>query len=364
MHRMRSRQVSSRTINPSAVSWLVAVLPFAAMLAALAAIPLSLPMLNHRAGKSGQNQSYLPSLEYRRARRSFYSDPVGELRYADPQWVFIGDSMLGTRIHPMLFGEIAGDGTRIASFLFQAASGPAWWYLAFKNYLVASGVTPRLTFFFFRDTNMTDTMFRLEGHLGGALDEVAGQREPELDALVAQRRLGFWWRVDATLNHFYEVDDARAWMHPAVRRWFALYKNPDPSAVANFEASIERNFNENFRRDLKADLPATGDEADFHRDLPTSVLPLIMQLSKDHTLPVCFVRVQRRPVGNRPPPQSPALLAYVADFKHWATAQGACFHDDTGDPELTIDLYEDGDHFADRIAYTKIFRRRLDALLR
>ena len=41
--------------------------------------------------------------------------------------------------------------------LLQFASGPAYWYLAFKNYLVASGVRPRVTFFFFRDTNLTDT---------------------------------------------------------------------------------------------------------------------------------------------------------------------------------------------------------------
>jgi hypothetical protein len=57
-------------------------------------------------------------------------------------------------------------------------------------------------------------------------------------------------------------------------------------------------------------------------------------------------------------------VKYVADFKVWAESQGAYFHDDTGDPELTLDLYEDGDHFLDAVAYTRIFRRRLDPLLR
>ena len=106
------------------------------------------------------------------------------------------------------------------------------------------------------------------------------------------------------------------------------------------------------------------DDADFRRDLPTSVLPLIMTLSKAHGLPVCFVRVQRRPVGNRPPPQSPALVRYIDDFRSWAKAEGAYFHDDTGDPEITLDLYGDGDHVGDRLRYTRIFRQRLDALLR
>jgi hypothetical protein len=40
------------------------------------------------------------------------------------------------------------------------------------------------------------------------------------------------------------------------------------------------------------------------------------------------------------------------------------FHDDTGDPELTLDLYDDGDHVGDRLRYTEIFRKRLDPLFR
>jgi len=81
-------------------------------------------------------------------------------------------------------------------------------------------------------------------------------------------------------------------------------------------------------------------------------------------VPVCFVRVQRRPINNRPPEQSPELQRYVADLKGWLESNGACFHDDTGDPEMTLDLYEDGDHVGDRRRYTEIFRKRLDPLFR
>ncbi len=81
-------------------------------------------------------------------------------------------------------------------------------------------------------------------------------------------------------------------------------------------------------------------------------------------LPICFVRVQRRPVNNRPPEESAALEKYVADLRSWIEANGGMFHDDTGDPEMTLDLYEDGDHIGNRLRYTEIFRRRLDLLLR
>ena len=221
-----------------------------------------------------------------------------------------------------------------------------------------------MTFFFFRDTNMTDTLFRLQSGLGDALDEVAQPEEPALDAIVASRQRGGWWKVDAALNRLYEVDTASAWLQPLVRRWYAYWKYPQVDARLRFEQMIEDDFNANFRRDLAADIGDAEEDADFARDLPTSVLPLIARLSRDHQVPVCFVRVQRRPVGGRPPAQLPQLKRYIEDFRAWAESNGACFYDETGDPELTLDLYEDGDHFADRLAYTRIFRRRLDPLFR
>ena len=93
--------------------------------------------------------------------------------------------MMGTRIDLQYLGEISSTHNELVSFLFHPATGPAWWYLAFKNHLVASGISPRAVFVFFRDTNLTDTFFRLESLYGNALDEVAHAEEPELNALVA-----------------------------------------------------------------------------------------------------------------------------------------------------------------------------------
>jgi hypothetical protein len=344
--------------------WASSVLPLVAIGLALGVVPFSLRAVNAAAGIRDENRSYLPSFEIRATRRGFRTAPMENLRARQPAWVFIGDSMLGTRIEPQLLEELSPSGAGRVHFLFQAASGPAWWYLSFKNHLVPSGVRPRMAFFFFRDTNMTDTLFRLQNQLGDALDEVAAVREPALDTIVAARRRGAWWRVDAVLDRAYGVNTAYSWLHPTIRRWYALWQYPEPAARLRFEHVIEEDFNQNFRRDLAADLAATGDDADFHRDLPSSVLPLIMDLSRQHQLPVCFVRVQRRPSGGQPPVQSTALGQYVADFRAWAESQGAWFHDDTGDPEMTEDLYEDGDHVLDRIRYTRIFRRRLDAIFR
>jgi len=330
-------------------------------------VPLVLRPINRAVVGELPPLGYLPSLEIRRPHRAFNAAAIDDLKIGNPAWVFIGDSMLGTRIDPVHLGRISSSGDEFVAFLYQAATGPGWWYLAFKNQLIASGVKPRMTFVFFRDTNLTDTMFRLEGHYGNALDDVATAAEPELDALVAAHRKGTWYRAHRLVDNVYQADLATSWMEPWIRRWWVRWQDPRPGALESFEWNVDKLFAvDSIRYDVGADLALSdvSGAPDFRRDLPTSVLPLVLGLSKQHGVPVCFVRVQRRPINNRPPEQSPELQRYVADLKVWLESNGACFHDDTGDPDLTLDLYEDGDHVGDRRRYTEIFRKRLDPLFR
>lgn len=332
-------------------------------IATLIVFPLSLRAVNRLMLSETPSAGYLPSLELRRVHEPFDQGIVNRLRYGNPAWVFIGDSMLGTRIDPTHLGQISTTGNEIVSFLYRAATGPAWWYLAFKNQLVASGVKPRCVFFFFRDTNLTDTMWRLAGLYGRDLDWVATAQEPELDRLVAARTRGIWSRAYSAVNRAYEIDIATMWMEPLVRRWFLYWRFPVTEERQHFESTADQAFGlEYLRSDVGSDLEASAERADFARDLPTSVLPLILDLAEREDLHVCFVRVQRRPENGQPPPQPAALQRYVADLAAYVQSRGASFRDDTDDPELTLDMYADGDHVKDRRRYTDIFHRRMATL--
>lgn len=329
--------------------------------------PLSLRAVNQAIVGTPPDLGYLPALELRRRHGDFRADVIDDLQYGAPTWVFIGDSMMGTRIDPVHLGEISSTHDEIVAFLFHPATGPAWWYLAFKNHLVASGIAPRAVFVFFRDTNLTDTFFRLESlyGFGLGLDDVAHEQEPELNAVVASRKRGIWARVHSAVARTYETDVATSWLEPAVRRWFVNWRYPDPSERLRFDRSLNDRFDlANLRRDVAADFSDANDTADFDRDLPTSVLPLMIDLARQHGIQLCFVRVQRRPNGSVPPPQSRHLTRYVHALERWLEANGAMFHDDWGDPEQPESIYADGDHVRDRRHYTAIFRRRLDALFR
>lgn len=330
-------------------------------------MPLSLRAFNRLAVGEPPGLGYLPSLELRREHEAMRSSVITDLQRGQPAWVFIGDSMMGTRIDPIHLGEISSTRNELVALLFHPATGPVWWYLAFKNHLVASGVKPRAVFVFFRDTNLTDTLFRLESLYGRGLglDDVALPEEAELDAIVAAKKRGVWASVHRAAVRVYQTDVATGWMEPAIRRWFVNWRFPDGAGRQYFDQLLNERFDlANLRADVAADLSSANDGADFHRDLPTSVLPLMTALAKQHGLRLCFVRVQRRPNGTAPPPQSENLKRYVADLKAWLEANGALFHDDWGDPELPESIYADGDHVRDRRHYTEVFRTRLDPLFR
>lgn len=342
-----------------------ATLALVLVVAAAFVAPLSIRAFNRAIVGVPPGLGYLPALELNREHRPFNQEPIDNLRHGRPQWIFIGDSMMGTRIDPIRLGELSSTHDEIVGFLYHPATGPAWWYLAFKNHLIASGITPRAVFVFFRDTNLTDTLFRLESLYGNALDEVAHEDESELNAIVAARRRGIWSTVHTSAVRLYETDVAAGWLEPGIRRWFVNFRYPDPSERVRFDRALNDRFDlANLRPNVAADLGGANDTADFARDLPTSVLPSMLRLAKEHGQHLVFVRVQRRPKGTVPPPQSPNLQRYVADLKAWLESQGAQFHDDWGDPEMPESMYRDGDHVRDRQRYTEIFRKRLDPLFR
>src|SRR5262245_28074418 len=80
----------------------------ATIFAAIAVVPLSLRPINAAVAGALPPLGYLPSLQFRRSHQPFKEEPIADLRYGKPSWVFIGDSMLGTRIDPRYLGQISG----------------------------------------------------------------------------------------------------------------------------------------------------------------------------------------------------------------------------------------------------------------
>ncbi len=146
--------------------------------AGLLAIPLGLRAANRLYAAPNLKPSYLPAIEGPRDRVPFEADRIPALAGMNPTWVVIGDSMAGSRIDPALLTRLTGGQT---APLLYAGSGPAWWYLALKNWVIPSGIRPKAVIVFFRDTNLTTVMFRIDATW--SLDTAGLDREDELNAV-------------------------------------------------------------------------------------------------------------------------------------------------------------------------------------
>jgi hypothetical protein len=303
--------------------------------------------------------TYLPALEGPRVRAPFDANRIPDLQRLQPGYVIIGDSMAGTRIDERRLSELAH---MPVAPLLQPGSGSAFWYLALKNWVIASGVKPRMVLIFFRDTNLTDLMFRLDQQYRWSLDLAAADREAELNAVIASR-LGPFNRVHRLLDRVLGIEQARLRAEPAIAGLPASLMIASPRRRAEFLTQMNDRLGLDHLRPMEAADVQTDDasDRDFGRDVERSVLPLMLREASRSGLTLCFVRVQRRPSANRPPQQSPALRRYVDALRSYLAEHGALFHDDTGDPLLTLDLYGDGDHLARhaRQLYTENLYNRL-----
>ena len=329
--------------------------------AALLVLPFGIRAANRLHPAASLQPSYLPAIEGPRERKPFEADRVPALAGMQPAWVVIGDSMAGSRIDPATLTRLTGG---LTAPLLWAGSGPAWWYLALKNWVIPSGIHPRAVLVFFRDTNLTNVLFRLDATW--ILDTAARDREDDLNAAVARRRGTAFYQARDRIDRFYGAPQARRWLEPAMNEWPARMLIPYRRQRAAFMDQLNERFGLAHLRPMDAaDMQATEDrEADFHAFVDKSILPLMLRDARQAGLTLCLVRVQRRPIGGRPPYQSPALKRYVADLKAYVEANGGVLLDDYGDPNQTLDLYEDGDHLSreGRLRYTELFAPRLSRL--
>ena len=331
------------------------VLSLCLVLAGTVAVPFGLRAVNGALPGAAVHESYLPSVETPRPREPFDQEAAAAVREAQPAFVVIGDSMAGIRIDPRQLSRLTNTGV---VGLYQQGSPVAYWYLALKNLVAENNLKSiRGAILFFRDDQLT-TQVQVAP---GSLDRVARDREPELDRILAAEKLGAFSEVHRFARRAYQFDRTRLWLEPRLNRWPADVV--EPSRPAEFVDAVNHRLFalDQLRTFEGSDLAASADDSlDFAANVAGSLLPEILRVAGAHNIRLAFIRVQRRPTADGPPPQSPALAKYADDLEAYLIAHGAYYHDDWGDPEEPLSLYADGDHLtaAGRVRYTELFAQR------
>jgi hypothetical protein len=312
-------------------------------------VPLGLRAVNGARPGAAAFESYLPTVETPRPREPFDQSAAEAVREVQPEYAVIGDSMAGIRIDPRLLSRLSQK--RVVG-LYQQGSPVAYWYLAFKNLVVENGLSGfRGAIFFFRDDQLT-TQVQVTP---GALDRVAKEREPELDRILAADRLGAFSEVHRLARRVYQYDRTRLWLEPLITRAPA-FDHELPARINAEVFSLDK-----LRKFEASDLAAAESRSlDFAANVGGSLLPEIIRRADEAHIHLAFIRVQRRPTADGPPPQSDALKKYIADLEKYLEARGAYFYDDWGDADEPLSEYADGDHLTGdaRLRYTERFAQK------
>jgi hypothetical protein len=292
------------------------------------------------------------------------------LRAQNPRYVFIGNSIVESQIDPGRLGELLG-GAKVATVITHGGM-TAFDYLMFKNFVLASGVLPRQVFFTFRGTSLTRPRLRTEGEFQRTLETMSQEREGVLGQVLKDRRTRgqrlAGWLKDDVFTAAVQAPQVKYWLDQA-----AVYLTMPPwlgykphKHGPGFKLALNERFGLERLRGAAGDFVEAGpggdegaEDYDFTGAVEGSFLPVIIAMAQERGIGLVFMRAQERPGPQGPPVQDPRLTAYLEQVRAYLAARGIPFHDFTGDPELTLDLYASGDHIADAARYSEILHQRM-----
>ena len=297
----------------------------------------------------------------------------------EPDYVFIGNSMLETRIDKDELESLTGK--PVILLVSGGSRSPSWW-LELKNNVAASNLKNITAFIFFRDRELTSSKVSRTSILARSMARKSMSEEGELDRILELNKTS----TDRMLDYVYGVYPILLYRPLAEQILSRLAATPlmvdlfslsvlrimDLEDETKYESKLEefsklkRDTNDvfdlgNMRRIAQGD-QLFGDYASFKEQSDKSTLPLMINLAREAEIKLVFIRVQKRPSAVRIISQDDEDLAiYLHDLKEYLVRNNVGFYDFTGDPNIPSEYYLEGDHIAPEYmpAYTRNFADRL-----
>jgi len=301
------------------------------------------------------------------ARRDFDPKPISRLRHRQPEVVLIGDSVLGGSIDPSLFAKMTG--MRDVELLWNGGAASAAWYLLLKNYVVASGIHPRLVCIFFRERMLTDATFRTTPTYRRFLESIRHEKEPVYRDILQDEEANEESVLGRFIDWLYPLNSRRHVQAEKISR-LAFRIAAGGSRIGPLRRRVNETFDVAKLRDEVMDesTELSGAKAEeFNPDPRHSFLPHLIAAAKQAGIPLCFVRQKRYPLPDGTTPQSESLRRYIARLRAWLESEGCTLIDLTNDSEPDQSMYNKpgDDHMrpAAKEKMTEIYARKLGPLL-
>jgi hypothetical protein len=298
-----------------------------------------------------------------------------ELQEKRPDFVFIGNSMLWSRIDDAYLEQLL-DGERVYSIVnFGGLS--AIHYLSFKYLFLPANITPKKVFIFFRSNQFILPKMRTTDPLvQKTIQRLTPAPDPVFEQIVYGRSRSITDRVYDNLLNIFPVAAAQENIRRKINNLALLMASTwslDGEPITQKQQHTLHLANKRFSftsGSLRADIDRESklndtvkNTYDLHGRVEDSFLPHMLQLARDKNVSLVFIRVQERPSEHGFIPDPPELQTYMHDLQTYLTRHDAFLYDFTGDPELPLSAYHDGDHIKDQKKYTELFSRRVGDLL-
>lgn len=279
----------------------------------------------------------------------YYADRLEFLKKEQPDYVFIGNSMVSRRIDTETLSDLLGGKT---VYKFQdGGSASVQWYLQYKNYLIASGTQPKKIFFFFLDDEWIDPFFRTTGRYKAQIAKQRKEEEPVLEKLFSSEKRPWRGQLYDFFTYGFQAGRRSSTFHNRL-----AYMTMNLLGIED-QRSFRKDINALFEEGGGYEVVTTGKS--FKNSVDHSLLPAVIELAKENNHELVFVAVQKRPPEDGSPANSPQVQQNLVQFEAYVRERGFPFYDMSA-YGITRDMYYDYAHIADTPSYTaNIFYKHL-----
>jgi len=280
---------------------------------------------------------------------------INKLQNDKPDIVFIGNSMTNTRIAPILFYKL----TNLKCMLIcRGGVMSSVWYLILKNVVAASGMKPKAVFISFRDTELTEPLYRTNGRYRSDILNFCSDKEPIIDIILSKNK-NYYEMLNEIVGDIYPIElkySHESYVSEIIFKIINYFSNNNKLKTDQINNLLDL---KNFRPVSMDGENKTKEQinCNFHQMLKDSFLPYIIDIAQKNNLNLIFIRDQKRPTPFGPPQQTPELRQYIEDLSKYISHYNYRFYDFTGNPRITSYMYGAGDHIDEKYKkkYTRIF---------
>jgi hypothetical protein len=273
---------------------------------------------------------------------------------ADAEIVFLGNSLLQTRIDPEYLGELTEK-----SIVSMATDGtaPGIWYLQFANIVAAADDPPDHVFVFFHDDLITRPIY-FTGAEDQHLFESLTHPNSTSSSSLPELRESLGDRIKDAFVSVYPLSKSRSRQeHNGISSIGAGIAGLSDDELSE---SAENFFAFAYKRDQAADIQQPKFHGTFDSMIDGSFLPLLIEQSLAIESDLTIIRVAARPRDDGTPNEPITLEKYSNDLADYLAKRNVRYVDMTTHVEeagLDGAMYYDGYHlkFRFREHYTEFF---------